>query len=131
MADRIKATIDRVSSIADNPDEITNRFAILRIIDDIAFEINVRALNIYLCFIGREAAEHHPKNMPFCESYRELALAAAETCKKMAKFFEGLAKLIIDDLYAVTKTIGAAGGALAILANEFRSLADKIMEIAN
>lgn len=103
MADRVEATIKRVSSITDNPDEITNRFTILKNIDDIAFETNVRTLTIYLCFIGRETEENHPKNMPYYENYRELARDAAETCKKIGIFLEELAKLIIDDMRNTAK----------------------------
>ena len=117
MADRVKATISRISSISDNPDEITSRFAILRIIDDIAFETHARTLNIFLCFIGREAEEHHPKNMPYCENYRELARVAAETYGKIGKFFEELAALIIDDMRkeAKTKLHGAINAGTAAL----------------
>jgi len=98
MADRVEKVIRRVSSIADNPDEITSRFALVKIVDDVAFETNIRTLNMYLCVIGREPEEHHAENMPYCEKYRYLAHLGAEASKKMNTFLNELAALIFDDM---------------------------------
>ena len=98
MSDRIKATLDRVTSIAEHPDEITNRFAILKVIEDTAFEMNVMALHVGLTAIGRAKPEDAEINKPLCRKYAELAQMPSMKAGAIAKYLSELAALIIDDM---------------------------------
>jgi AraC-like DNA-binding protein len=98
LADRVQAALDRVSAMAESPDEITNRFAIISIIDSVAFETNVTTLIMLLCMVGREPPESAAQNRPYCDSYRELAVFSGAMAKRVGGFLQELAALIFDDM---------------------------------
>jgi AraC-like DNA-binding protein len=98
LADRVKAALDRVSAMAESPDEITSRFTIIGIIDSVAFETNVTALIMLLCMVGREPPESAAQNRPYCDSYRELAVLSGAMANKVGGFLQELAALIFDDM---------------------------------
>jgi hypothetical protein len=98
FADRLKAVLCRITSIAENPDEITNRFAILKVIEDIAFETNVMALHVGLTAVGRASPEDIPINKPLFDKYVELARSSSIKAGKVAQFLNELTTIIIDDM---------------------------------
>lgn len=95
---RLEAVLHRITSISEHPDEITNRFAILKIIEDISFETNVMALQIGLTAVGRAKPEDIPINKPIYDKYVELASMSAIKAGKVATFLGELTALIIDDM---------------------------------
>ncbi|MDR0293239.1 MAG: AraC family transcriptional regulator [Oscillospiraceae bacterium] len=102
FAERIKEVLDRITSIAARPDEITNRFTILKVIEDVAFETNVMALHVGLNAVGRALPEHIEMNKPLCDKYAELAQSASIKAGKAAQFLNELTALIIDDMRKTT-----------------------------
>ncbi len=97
FADRTKEVIRRVSTIAEHPDEITNRFAILKAMENIAFEMNVMAMHVGLSAVAR-AGEHAEENRPLCEKYKELAYASSMKAEDAARFLNELSSLIFEDM---------------------------------
>ena len=67
-ADKVKGILERITAISERPDEIGGRFAIIKVIEEIAFHSNLLALNAGL-MVSREQSEQ----WPLCEKYLELA----------------------------------------------------------
>jgi len=96
-AEETKEVLDRISAITENPDEITNRFVIIKVIEDVAFKSNLLAFNVGLT-VSRGRPEHKEMQWPLCEMYLELARAATLKSEKIAGFFNELSSLIFDDM---------------------------------
>ncbi|MDR0324980.1 MAG: helix-turn-helix transcriptional regulator [Oscillospiraceae bacterium] len=96
LADRISAELDRINAIAEHPDEITNGFAIVRVIDDTVFEMNLLALRAALW--AARMPEHTREYMPLAEEYRGLAHIGGQKAVKISTFFRSLLSLIIQDM---------------------------------
>ena len=97
LANRVRSALERITAIAERPDEITNRFAILRVITDNAFESNLLAFNVGL-MVSRAQPEHATIQNPMYEKYFSLAAAAQLKASKIADFFNELSALISDDI---------------------------------
>ena len=98
LADTVKKTLDRITSISSNPDEISNRFAILGILDNVAFETSVTSLNMNLTMIGRESPQSARQSRPYCEKYKELAVSIEISSAKISVYMDELTKLIVADM---------------------------------
>ena len=98
IADRIQATLTRISVIAERPDEITNGLAMLKVIDDTMFEIHIFALHINLTAVGRAKPEHIAIHKPLCDKYTELSLLAEVKTSKLVGFFKELSSLIFNEM---------------------------------
>jgi hypothetical protein len=96
-ADRLKVFLDQVANIAENPDEITNRFAIIKVMDDTAFIHNVMSLHGGVT-IARARPEDKEAMWPLCEQYREFAYTSVVKAKKINTFLEELSALIFEDM---------------------------------
>ena len=103
IANRLNAVLCRINSISENPDEITNRFAILKVIEDIAFETNVMALHVGLNAVGRAKPEDIQINKPLFEKYIELARLSNIKAGKVAQFLGELTTLIINEMRKTTE----------------------------
>ena len=103
LADNLKTVLSRINSISENPDEITNRFAILKVVEDIAFETNVMALHVGLTAIGRAQPEDIQINQPLYDKYVELARLSNIKAGKVAEFLNELTMLIIDEMRKTTE----------------------------
>jgi len=97
QANRVQSVIERVTAIAERPAEITNRFAILRVITDNAFEFNLLAFYVGLT-ISRAQPEQSAMQNPICQKYYALASMAVLKASKAAEFFGELSALIFDDI---------------------------------
>ena len=97
MADKLMKSLARITAIADNPDEITARFGILKAMEETAFWGNITAFNAGL-MIARAKPEHQEVYKPICKKYYELAGAAHMKTGIIAEFFSELAVLIFDDM---------------------------------
>jgi len=97
LAENIHDTLARVSRISEHPDEITNRFAIIKVIDDAAFGLNIILFNVSI-MAARNLPQFTEPQKSLRESYRGLAHDSALIAKKIVVFFNELAKLIFDDM---------------------------------
>ena len=97
LAESIHHTLARVSRISEHPDEITNRFVIIKVIDDAAFGLNIILFNISI-MVARNLPQHIEPQKSLCESYRGLAHDSALKARKIVVFFNELAELIFDDM---------------------------------
>ena len=97
LADMVSAVLSRISSIADNPDEITNRFSIVKIIEDAAFESNLLACGISMT-VARSSPEHKTIQEPIRLEYMKLAGLLSENTGRTVQFFNELAYLIIEEM---------------------------------
>ncbi|MCL2663137.1 MAG: AraC family transcriptional regulator [Oscillospiraceae bacterium] len=96
-ADRTKDVLNRITAIAEHPDEIINRFSIVKVLDDIAFQSNLIAFNVGLT-ISRGKPEHITLQKALCDKYLELARMASLKSAKITGFFNELSTLIFDDM---------------------------------
>jgi len=80
-ADKVKGILERITAISERPDEIGGRFAIIKVIEEIAFHSNLLALNAGL-MVSREQSEQ----WPLCEKYLELAQTCVLKANKVAQF---------------------------------------------
>jgi len=111
LANRVQSALERITAIAERPDEITNRFSILRVLTDNAFESNLLAFNVGLMIsrtlpgcMGEQFAEqatspeHATVQNPMYEKYLSLAATAQMKAGKIEGFFNELSALISDDI---------------------------------
>jgi len=96
-ANKAKEVLERITVISERPDEITNRFAIVKTIEDIAFQSNLLAFSVGLT-VSRGQPEHIKKQWPLYEKYLELAQAATLKSEKIAGLFNELSALIFEDM---------------------------------
>ena len=97
LANRVQTVLERITAIAERPDEITNRFTILRVITDNAFESNLLAFNVGL-MVSRAQPEHAAAQNPMCQKYLALANLAVLKASKATEFFNELSTLIFEDI---------------------------------
>ena len=95
--DSVKKQLERISSIAEHPDEITNRFEIVKAIEDAAFGSNIFALNAGL-MAARSLPEHAEPQKQLAAQCLELARNSVVKSSKVVAFFNELATLIFDDM---------------------------------
>ena len=96
LAERVKIVLDHVTAIADRPDEITQRFAIMHAVQDAAFQSNLLAFNTGLTL--SRANPVNARRHPLYEKYRQLAQGAAQKLEKIYQFMNELASLIFEDM---------------------------------
>jgi len=97
FADMVSSVLSRITSIADNPDEITNRFAIVKVIEDAAFESNLLACGVSMT-VARSAPEHKAIQEPIRLEYMKLAGVLSENADRTLQFLNELTTLIIEDM---------------------------------
>jgi len=97
LADMVNSVLSRITSIADNPDEITNRFAIVKVVEDAAFESNLLACGVSMT-VARSAPEHKAIQEPIRLEYMKLAGTLSENAGRTLQFLNELTTLIIDDM---------------------------------
>jgi hypothetical protein len=96
-ANKIKNVLDNITAIAERPDEITNRFAIIKAMEGAAFNTNMLAFNAGL-MISRASPEHNRILWPTCLRYIELARLSVMKAAKASQFLSGLSALIFEDM---------------------------------
>jgi AraC-like DNA-binding protein len=115
IVDKLTQSINNINAMVERPNEINKRFELIKIIDDIAFWVNLLTLNINI-YIARAKEEHAERYKPVCERYQQLAFISAENSNKIAEIFQELAGLIFNDM----KEKGLAS---------LRQIADQIKEV--
>ncbi len=98
FTDRLQKTLERITDISQHPDAITNRFAIIKIIEDVSFESNLLAFNVNLV-VSRGKPEHIELQKPLCEQFTKLAFAATIKTNKITALFNELSGLIFEDMH--------------------------------
>lgn len=96
-ADKVKNMLTRITGIAEHPDEITNRFAIIKVLEEIAFHANLLAFNAGLT-VSRGRPEDVSAQWHICEKYLELARTSVLKAEKVVQFFNELSTLIFADM---------------------------------
>jgi hypothetical protein len=97
LASDLNTQLGRIVSIAEHPDEITNRFNIVKVIDEVAFETNLLGFNAGL-MVARSRPEQIPNQEPLAQSCLELARTATIQAGKVTAFLSELAALIFADM---------------------------------
>ena len=129
--ENLRIELDRVANIAEHPDEITNRFRVIKAIDDIAFIFNVISFHAGLT-IARANPDGYQKMQPLCDKYLEIAAESAMKSRKIAQFFIELSALIFEDMRktATEKAVLAAQSA-RVAADMIKGYSYIKSEIAN
>ncbi len=96
-AERVKDVLERIYNMAERPDEIINRFTIIKTVEDIAFGSNLLALNVGL-MVSRGQPEQMQMKWHMYEKYAELAQASLLKVSKVAQFLNELSLLIFKDM---------------------------------
>ena len=145
LADELSQTLERITAIARQPDEITFRFQIIKAIEDAAFQAHITVFQTKL-MLSRAKPEHRAAYGPLCERYSALAQSAGIRAGTIAGFFSELAELIFQDMrknarQALDDAIDKGRRALGILwedtalpyayiAEEVGALTDEISALA-
>jgi AraC-like DNA-binding protein len=97
MTGRIKNELERITTIAEHPDEITSMFAIIKTLEDCAFNSNLIACNAGL-MVSRSLPEYKDAQKPLAEKTLALASSAVLKTQKVKTLFSELASLITEDM---------------------------------
>jgi len=119
MTGRIKNELERITTIAEHPDEITSMFAIIKTLEDCAFNSNLIACNAGL-MVSRSLPEYKDAQKPLAEKTLALAHSAVLKTKKVTTLFAELALLITEDM---KKT---AAGKISAAVRAGKAAAEKI-----
>lgn len=137
IAGQLREMLERVTAMAEHPDEISARFLIIKAIEDAAFEASVTAFQTGLT-IARAMPEHREKFAPLCERYDALAEHARMKAGKIAGFFRELSALIFRDMrknaeQKIRRAAETGTGAAEKLSNPelpYGYMAEELREIA-
>ena len=97
MAGQLEEVLKRITSVTQNPDEISARFLIVKAVEDAAFEASVTAFQVGL-MIARALPEYRSAFEPLCARYDSLAQNARVKSGKIADFLGELWQLILQDM---------------------------------
>lgn len=97
MADDLSHNLDRITAIAQQPDEISARFLIIKAIEDTAFQSGITAFQAGLT-TARARPEHREAFMTICGKYESLAQSAQLKTGRIAVFLRELTTLIFQDM---------------------------------
>lgn len=137
MAQELRKILERVAVVSQGPDEITNRFLLVKAMDDAAFEAGITAFQVGL-MIARAVPEHRAVFAPLCEQYDSLAQNARIKSRKMVDFLNELFDLILQEMKKeaeqriqdAVKSGRAAAEKLSDPALPYGYIADEVMAIA-
>ncbi|HBA51307.1 MAG TPA: hypothetical protein DCZ91_26610 [Lachnospiraceae bacterium] len=137
MAGQLEEVLKRITSVTQNPDEISARFLIVKAVEDAAFEASVTAFQVGL-MIARALPEYRSTFEPLCARYDSLAQNARVKSGKIAGFLNELWQLILQDMRKnAEQKIGdaveaglAAAGKLSDPALPYGYIAEGVREIA-
>lgn len=135
FADNVKNSLERIAAIAENPDEITNRFSIIKLIEDVSFETNLLSFNVNLMVSRGNPAHIIEMQKNLCDSYKSLAKVSAIKTTKVATLLNELSGLIFNDMRkSATEKIQALiynGHKAADEIQEYPYIKDEILNIVN
>lgn len=122
MAEKLGGALQRITAIAQRPDEISAHFMIIKAIEDAAFWSNVIAFETGLT-TARAKPEHQTAFVPICNQYGKLAHNAQISVGKVVEFFSELSALIVQDMRKnaeeqIEKTIEKGRAAVKLLSSD-------------
>ena len=98
LAARLEVVLGRVSAVAEDPDEITRGFAILKAMEDIAAESDLMALYVGLSAVGRAQEQDARAHKPLYDRYVELARLSSVKTDKAVRLLHELSTLVAEDM---------------------------------
>lgn len=97
MAENLAQLLTRITAIAQQPDEISARFRIIKAMEDTAFQSGIIAFQAGLT-IARARPEHREAIQSVCNKYESLAGNARIKTGRIGEFMQELWQLIFQDM---------------------------------
>jgi len=104
IAEDLQGILKRISDIPRCPDEISNRFLLMRTMEDTAFRSYVLSLQVGLT-VSRAQSAHREAFRPICDRYRCFAKDAEVKVDKLVAFYKELVTLIFSDMQENAKQL--------------------------
>lgn len=139
IAEDLQGILKRISEIPRCPDEISNRFLLMRTMEDTAFRSYVLSLQVGLT-VSRAQPAHREAFRPICDRYRSFAKDAEVKVDKLVAFYKELVSLIFSDMRENAKQLlqtavekGTAAASILTSNKEYpyAYLADEITRITD
>jgi len=139
IAEDLQGILKRISDIPRCPDEISNRFLLMRTMEDTAFRSYVLSLQVGLT-VSRAQSAHREAFRPICDRYRCFAKDAEVKVDKLVAFYKELVTLIFSDMQENAKQLlqtavetGKSAASALTGSNEYpyAYLADEITRITD
>jgi len=97
MAEELTRNLDRIAAIAQQPDEISARFLMIKAMEDAAFRLGIVSFQAGLT-TARAKPEHREAFLDLCDKYTSLSRSARIRAGRVAEFLKELAALIFQDM---------------------------------
>ena len=139
IAEDLQGILKRISDIPRCPDEISNRFLLMRTMEDATFRSYVLSLQVGLT-VSRAQPAHREAFRPICDRYRSFAKDAEVKVDKLVAFYKELVTLIFSDMQENAKQLlqtavekGTAAASILTRNKEYpyAYLADEITRITD
>ena len=139
IAEDLQGILKRISDIPRCPDEISNRFLLMRTMEDTTFRSYVLSLQVGLT-VSRAQPAHREAFRPICDRYRSFAKEAEVKVDKLVAFYKELVSLIFSDMRENAKQLlqtavekGTAAASILTSNKEYpyAYLADEITRITD
>lgn len=139
IAEDLQGILKRISDIPRCPDEISNRFLLMRTMEDTTFRSYVLSLQVGLT-VSRAQPAHREAFRPICDRYRSFAKDAEVKVDKLVAFYKELVSLIFSDMRENAKQLlqtavekGTAAASILTSNKEYpyAYLADEITRITD
>jgi len=133
LADNSLQILDKVNSMTQSPDEITDGMDIVKTIDDTAFVVHCIAFQIEMT---EAKMPELAQDDLFAERYRSFAWSGVEKAKKITEFFRELLLLVVEDMRKTTgdminNVVEKGKAAAAGIPDNFNYIKDEIIQIAD
>lgn len=104
LADDLQTVLSRITDMTQYPDEISNRFLLMKTMEDTAFRSYVLSLQVGLT-VSRAQPAHREAFRPICDRYRCFAKDAEVKADKLVAFYKELVTLIFSDMQENAKQL--------------------------
>lgn len=101
FADGLNNKLSQITAMSRNPDEITKRFEMIKIIEDTVFNTNLLAFTVGL-YVSRSTPENFKIQEPICNKFSGLAENSKSKINHITEVFNELATLIFEDIKKLT-----------------------------
>ena len=104
LADDLQTVLSRITDMTQCPDEISNRFLLMKTMEDTAFRSYVLSLQVGLT-VSRAQSAHREEFRPVCDCYRSFTKDAEVKVDKLVAFYKELVSLIFSDMQENAKQL--------------------------
>ncbi len=104
IANDLQTILSRITDMTQCPDEISNRFLLMRTMEDTTFRSYVLSLQVGLT-VSRAQPSHREDFRPVCDCYRRFAKDAEVNVDKLVAFYKELVTLIFSDMQENAKQL--------------------------